>query len=176
MINEDQFNDEFYIPYHSGKNFPRHDWSYHKHLVDELVIVLSGVSRILTEDNTFKFSGSFVIFYPAGMPHEQINDLNHHYCRYCIDFKQSFIDDIINPSTIPRSFCVFNLNEKELEQLKAYLELIYSDDGDERLLRTRRRYLLALIFNELEPIMLQKLSETESLKVGCGKLIHDICF
>lgn len=172
MILNDTNDKEFTISYTDyGIGGP-----YHAHAVDELVIVLAGVSRILTQDSTYRVNGSFVIFNPAGMPHEQINDMNYEYRRYCINFKPCFIEDIIDIDKIPRSFCVFNIDDTEAARFEKYLELMYRDDGDSRIMYTRRKYLLALIFCELEPIMKERLPIVDRRQVSCTQLVHDICF
>ncbi|MBE6612551.1 MAG: hypothetical protein E7632_08660, partial [Ruminococcaceae bacterium] len=122
---EDKFlrvSDSFEIGY-MADSIGNHKQYMHIHSVDELVIVGTGCSTIITSDKIYKAQGAYAIFYPAGQMHQQLNSRSQIYLRHCIRYDRALTDSL-PPDIVPRSFFVLPLDERELAKLRPYLELM----------------------------------------------------
>ena len=179
MIYDADYDVGLFCNFYSGNGLPPNFSDFHRHNTDELVIVEQGVSRIVTEDNVYKCSGAFAIYYPAGLAHNQFNDISQTYVRYCIDFKPSFVEELLPAGSLPHTFFLLPLEPDEAALLIRYLMLLHAEYEPETTAPPdkiwRQKYLLALILNELSGLMRLHLSGTESRRLTCGRLVRDIC-
>jgi len=147
--------------------------TFHYHSGHELLVVEAGVTTIHTEQAVHKVSGSFLIFYPAGMLHQQINDMSQPYRRYCCHFPAALPNSGI-PTVFPNRLCVAELKPPELERIRPYLELMM-DTEPQATYQFRCQHLLAILLSELAPIVRRSIPHTDSNVTAAEQLVRDIC-
>ena len=64
----------------------------HTHNYNELCIVTQGDSKIISPSSISHLEGCFLIFYPAYLPHMQINRLENGYRRYLIRYGSNLVN------------------------------------------------------------------------------------
>jgi len=148
--------------------------SLHWHTRDELIVVESGVSTILTPDGIRKQAGAFVIFFPHGYAHQQLNDDSFDYCRWCIKYAPSVLDVIMPADRSPRSFFVLPLTEPELNRIRPLLVRMMDDSAPE-FCEDRRKYLLALLLCELTPIVRAFHPMQRAAEQANNSILNNIC-
>ncbi len=145
----------FHIDYASSEiNLNLYSGRLHMHNISEVVIVERGVSTIIIDQHITKAKGAFAIFCPANIIHQQLNEYQHPYSRYCVSIDPSYFS---RPVEIPRTPFVLPLSESELSRLvrPAALLLDLTENqptSSENLTKARRESLLTLILAELADI------------------------
>ena len=149
----------------------------HVHSINELVIVTSGSSVIMTETTMSRAEGHYAIFYPAGMAHQQINSLSEPYFRYRINFDAAFLIDILPADKLPKNFFVSNLCGRVCDEVQTLIKLLYAAQNDppSDTLELRRKYLLAAILTLLSEHTEAAKTDGERRRLIDDKRIHDIC-
>ncbi len=148
----------------------------HHHNIAEFVLVRTGNSIVICGGETFSLTAPFLVHYPAGVVHEQINSQSDDYSRYCFSFSPSFLGGRDAP--IPNDFFAFELSGTEFARIvepirllhlyfglenplhrykpdMSYSYLTYDDLPEkkrEELSKIRLGHLLSLFLFELEPI------------------------
>ena len=145
----------------------------HSHTLDELVIVETGSPRVLIADNVYRPEGAFVLFFPAGEPHQQINEPTALYSRYCIDYDRAALAELLPPDFLPRSFFILPLTAEEYAQLARYLSLMFGEETEEQL--EICRHLLAIVLRRLTPLLRTRLSAAEHIRTAGDKTLLDVC-
>ncbi len=148
----------------------------HSHNYNEICIVTQGDSKIITNKTIRRRSGKFIIFYPAYMPHMQINDLSCGYKRYLIRYEnnvvnnsllspiaQSFISCVTDVLTVPIDGCSADL-------LMGAVSLLHSLSTDKKLREDyySRNLTLAVILN----IISQAVYADGKLELNSGKFFY----
>lgn len=72
-----------------GEVLPKPDWRMpsHSHRIHELIVVLSGRMALITPTETIHAEAGDLLFYRAGMPHEEISDPKEPVNTFFIAFK-----------------------------------------------------------------------------------------
>lgn len=125
---------------------------FHAHLaLGELIFVEEGKSTVITETSITNISGSYVIFYPLGTAHYQINDPSVGYRHYQIAYPESLLSYIPHEKH-PHIFFVAPIGETQFERIRPYLERLVAgiNEPNSEWLERERGYLMALLVNELE--------------------------
>ena len=167
---------EINMIYH-GKDHLRWVPKRHFHPVDELAVVAQGRSLIVVDEAVVRCEAPYLVFYPKGMPHYQLNDPETVYQRWCVSYDSTAVEDILNPETIPHEFCVINLTEDELKHLLQYMEPMYELEkrGTPTADMQEKRLLLALILNTLEPIVAKWRSGHQYSLSAKSRMVCEIC-
>ena len=159
---------DVHITYKSANNM----WRMHSHIFDELLIMESGGSEIITSDGIFHTHAPCVIFYPKYQPHQQIHTPGELYLRYCIMLDSIQISDMVPTDAPLHSFAVVPLDEAEFSELKPYLELMVRADQAEK--QGVVKHLAAIVLGELAPLWRRRLS-ADCKSVSGDQNIRDIC-
>ncbi|MBO5219777.1 MAG: helix-turn-helix transcriptional regulator [Clostridia bacterium] len=145
----------------------------HSHTLDELVIVETGCPRVLIADNVYRPEGAFVLFFPAGEPHQQLNDPTRLYSRYCIDYDRAALTELLPPDFLPRSFFVLPLTAEEYADLARYLCLMFGEETEEQF--EVCRHLLAIVLRKLASLLRTRLSAAGHIHSAGDKTLLDVC-
>ena len=145
----------------------------HSHTLDELVIVETGSPRVLIDNNVYKPHGAFILFFPAGVEHQQLNDPAEVYSRYCINYDHALLSELLPPDFLPRSFFVLPLTAEEYADLARYLCLMFGEETEEQL--EVCRHLLAIVLRKLAPLLRTRLSAAEHIHSAGDKTLLDVC-
>ncbi len=176
MVDWYDVRDFFVAKYHNGFDIVAP--TPHVHIgLDELVILETSGTTVILESQVFKLSGSCAIFYPMGIEHNQINDLSTSYRRWYASYPEEYLTPVLERERQPKDFFIIPLPPEPLERIKCYMTQLV--DGMSRpsspQLDTERRYLLALILNELETLPKSRELETHSERQKLDKLVRRIC-
>ena len=152
---------------------PMHSSLMHRHVMDELIIMDSGGSEIIANNNVYHIKAPCVIFYPRYQPHQQIHTQGETYSRYGIGYDAALIEDIVPTDVIPRTFFAIPLESQELDELKPYLELMLRAAAEEQ--RVRFRHLLAIVLHQLAPLWHMRIAAGTEKHVADDRSIYDIC-
>ena len=109
----------------------------HNHVFNEIVLVVRGEANIVSMNDGISIKAPFLVVYPAGVPHVQINSYEHGYKRYLINCFDEFFarsglsgeeyDAIANEQQV----YAIQLEESEKEILEAICNLIMTFGEDE---------------------------------------------
>ncbi len=170
------YHEDFYIKYEEIHFSPMHEFHVHT-TFDELLIVKNGTSACITEAQFVHMRGSYGIYYPTGVPHQQINDLSGPYQRYCIRYPREMIADILPPDRQPHGFFAVELSPKTLEKLCLYARTL-TDQAETAVspkLLCERKCLIALIVNELQDCRTAQQSRIERQSSSQSTLVGNVC-
>lgn len=174
MVSELNVSEIFHIDCRpSGQSMTK----FHRHNVDELVIVEHGTSKVLVEQGIFRESGAYAIFYPRNAAHQQINDLPHE--QWCINYQPGFLDGVMPQEEMQKEFFMVSLDAVEVWRIKRLCEMLLDAYTAREKPPTeancrRWRYLLAALLNELaEP--LKRRDALPWPHTSIDRVIHNIC-
>ncbi|MBE6612839.1 MAG: helix-turn-helix transcriptional regulator [Ruminococcaceae bacterium] len=170
---------DFFADYSETIDVRRGEWwqrtgGYHQHEADELMLIEHGRSEVSCFGYTETHAAPFIVFYPHGIPHRQINDTDYAYSRYLIQFSSARMEGLISPEVIPRSFFVLPLSEAELACVKPYMALLMKELPLETQ-EVRRRHLIAILLSELAPMTKARWQIMDERAASDRQFVHDIC-
>ena len=169
-----------YISSNPGSKKPNHAIP-HFHNTNEIVLAVSGRSISICGDEVLHLNAPYIIHYPVGVVHEQMNESAVPYLRYCFSIDPSYIESETSSGAarIPCGFFGFELTQDEFARLDELARLLLrfcyfttklspNDARDitnsllptadipeprrEALSKSRLRHLLTLFLDELAPI------------------------
>ncbi len=153
--------------------------AFHTHTNrNELLIVYSGSSTVVTEQSVTHLSGSYAIFYPKGLAHSQINDPSAEYRRCYVCFSSTSFNGVLPQEQHPSEFFTVRLPPDTLARIRVYANMLQKTMTVEfsRRRNNERGHLLSLIFNELEDAReLTAVAERCNELPESERLVRDIC-
>lgn len=195
--------DRFTIDYISsipGSKKPNHAIP-HFHNTNEIVLAVSGRSISICDGKVLHLNAPYIIHYPIGIVHEQMNESAVPYLRYCFSIDPSYFDGETSYGIagLPCGFFGFELTGSEFERLNEYAKLMLrfcynkqkqtnadargerdmplpTDDipepRREALSKSRLRHLLTLFLDELAPIAERRKTPETPKRL---EYIRDVC-
>lgn len=152
--------------------------AFHAHHSNEIMFVTRGRSVIMTETMIRRASGHYIIFYPAGMAHQQINDSDTPYFRYRLNFRTSFLAGILPLDRIPKALFVSQTDEATHNRLISLMELLCSERGSAETyeLTLRQKFLTAAILTIInEQQAKQDMPKHDKCHFAVDDCVRDIC-
>ncbi len=144
----------------------------HIHDKGEFLLVERGASTLIAADSVFNGRGRYLIYTPPGCIHEQINDYEDEYVRYCFPFAPEYIDFEANP--VPESPFILELGDDSFFAMevaaRAMFEL-YEHFGRE-LGTARLKPLMRLFLGELAPLIDASVGVASDARAG---YIGEVC-
>lgn len=169
-----QFRNDTYID-HSATPLSMN--CFHCHTLTELMFIETGHSEIITEAGGVTADGPYVVQYPEGMLHLQRNSKEVPYSRYQLNFPTAKLRAKLPPGTPLSEFFLIPVPET----LAAYFSGIFrmlldtADRETEPGIETRRELLIALIYNDLIPLMPRRITLAFTNDVSCEQRVFDVC-
>ena len=168
------FRNDLYVD-HSTK--PMSMDCFHCHTLTELMLIEEGHSEIMTEAGGVTADGPFIIQYPEGMLHLQRNSKEVPYSRYQLNFPTGKMREKLPPGTPLSEFFLIPIPDA----LTAYFSNLFSllfdtaDRESEPGIEGRRELLIALIYNDLIPLMPKKITLAPPKNVSGEQRVFDVC-
>ena len=146
---------------------------FHFHNLRELVFVEKGRCNVITETGKYSAKGPFVMQYPEGMLHMQINDPETEYSRWLVSFDPDFLRDLFG-DRVTDSFFLINLDENTAARFRVVFGLLLDamKEKQTKALDERRKFLIASLYADLIPIIPRNTAET--LPAGNCR-VFDVC-
>lgn len=168
------FTNEVVVGY---TNIPSSMPCFHCHTLTELMFIESGHSDILTKAGMITAEGPCAVQYPEGILHLQRNSPDVPYSRYQIYFPTAQFAKKL-PEVIPLSeFFLIPIPETHTAYFKSIFSLLLDTVGHETEpgIQSRRELLIALIYNDLTPLMPKKITLAHPDSVSGEQRIFNIC-
>lgn len=127
---------------------------FHLHNLGELIIVEEGASTIISDGMIKSAAGSYAIYYPPHVIHQQLNAPNYNYARWLITIDPAYLEEL----DFPDSTFVLNLTADELKRLVEPAKLLLFYSGGEKnigrkLVESRRKSIVGLMLAELSDML-----------------------
>ena len=150
---------------------------FHVHSVNEIVLVTTGSSVIMTETTTCRASGHYLIFYPAGVAHQQINDRGKPYFRYRLSFDTSFLVGVYPNDRTPGGFGVAELSNEAYDETEALFRLLYlsRNAAENESLTLRRKLCVAAVLTIFEEHVKRSDDRSDGRRMVDDALVRDVC-
>ena len=109
----------------------------HNHVFNEIVLVVRGEANIVSMNDGISIKAPFLVVYPAGVPHVQINSYEHGYKRYLINCFNEFFErsgltgEEYEALVSEKQVYAIQLEQSEKEILEAICSLIMTFSEDE---------------------------------------------
>lgn len=150
---------------------------YHYHTLTETMFVERGRSDIMTEAGRITAEGPFIVQYPEGMLHLQRNSPEVPYSRYQVKFPTAQFAKKL-PEVIPLSeFFLIPIPETLAGYFSSIFSFLLDTLGHETEpgIQGRRELLIALIYNDLAPLMPKKITMAHPGNISGEQRILNIC-
>ena len=109
----------------------------HNHVFNEIVLVVRGEANIVSMNDGISIKAPFLVVYPSGVPHVQINSYEHGYKRYLINCFNEFFErsgltgEEYEALVSEQQVYAIQLEQSEKEILEAICNLIMTFSEDE---------------------------------------------
>ncbi len=144
----------------------------HNHVFNEIVMVVRGEANIVSMNDGISIKAPFLVVYPEGVPHVQINNYEHGYKRYLVNCFDEFFsrcglsseeyDAIANE----RQVYAIQLDEREKEILEAICNLIMTFNEEEV---EAKEQMIAMLIRRVAKLKCRENLLRESDVVNFGK-------
>lgn len=150
---------------------------FHSHTLTELMLIEEGHSEIITEAGKVTADGPFIVQYPEGMLHLQRNSKEAPYSRYQLNFPTGRMREKLPPGTPLTEFFLIPIPDTLSAYFSDIFALIFetADRESEPGIDGRRELLIALIYNDLIPLMPKKITLAPPLNVSGEQRVFDVC-
>ena len=150
---------------------------FHSHTLTELMFIENGHSDILTEAGGITAEGPFIVQYPEGMLHLQRNSKYVPYSRYQLDFPTAQFAKKLPEGTPLSEFFLIPIPETHVGYFSSIFSFLLDTVGHEAepWIQGRRELLIALIYNDLAPLMPKKITLAHPDSVSGEQRIFNIC-
>lgn len=150
---------------------------FHCHTLTEIMLIMQGHSEIITEGGEITADGPYIVQYPEGMLHLQRNTPDQPYSRYQLAFPTESMSGFLPPAAPLSEFFLIPIPPELVQYFTSVYKMLSDTVGHESEpgIVGRRRLLIALIYNDLMPLMPKKITLAHPNVVSNEQRVFNIC-